>query len=165
MWYFIFMSTCTEPSPYTPYEHLAAAKEVLDENDIVAAVNYIEGEVVGLDQLDIENSVVADTLKAITTPHLEEVGRARIHEQARGVVYPIGIIDKRKNIVTKWFKRSRGTAPAEEQIRLFLNVAMDYEDPICARAALPYLNRVTHTRISYSVLHNVMSRIAGFNEV
>lgn len=105
--------------------------------------------------------LVADTLAAITTPHLEEARRARIHEQARDIAYPIDINDKRKNFVTKWFKRSKTTDPAEEQIRLFLNVAMDYEDPICARAALPYLNRVTHTRISYAVLYHVMSQIAG----
>jgi len=134
-------------SPYSLQAHVAAAQEVLDENDIVAAVNYIEGEVVGLHHLEIENSIVRDTLEAITTPHLEEVRRARIYEQARGILQLNNIDNKRGNFVAKRFKRNKSPGVADEEIRLFLNVAMDYEDPICARAALPYLNRVTYTRI------------------
>jgi hypothetical protein len=150
------MSIRDRASLYTSQEHSVAARAALDETDIVAAINYIEGEVVSLDQLGIDDSVVAETLSAITTPHLEEVKRTRIHEDARRLQA------RQTNFVTKWHKNLSG--PAEEQVRLFMNVAMDYEDPVCAQAALPYINCVATTRMSYAVLHNVMSRIAGLEQ-
>lgn len=156
----ILRFNASNTSIYAPDEHLEAAQKALGDDEIDAAINYIEGEVVQLVDLCVDDEVVHDTLKAITSPHLDEVRRIRAHNQARPYLHN-DASDKRANFITKWRGRFTSQAPGEEQIRLFLNVAMDYDDPVCARAVLPYLKRVAHTQISYAVLHHVMSQIAG----